>query len=105
MPPFHLRIRLFVIAILACCCLTCLGQISPEAVKDRSREQSREQIKSTPGSCLSLSQAALRPNPLLVRGFEGQSNRMPVRDPNLSSSGHHRTFMNNREQEPLPAGR
>jgi len=46
-----------------------------------------------------------RPNPLLARNFDGQSNRMPVRDPNLSSSGHHRTFMNNRDQEPLPAGR
>lgn len=46
-----------------------------------------------------------RPNPLLTRNFDGQSNRMPVKDPNLSSSGHHRTFMNNRDQEPLPAGR
>jgi hypothetical protein len=46
-----------------------------------------------------------RPNPLLVRDFDGQSKRMPVKDPNLSSSGHHRTFMNNRDQEPIPSGR
>jgi hypothetical protein len=43
-----------------------------------------------------------RPNPLLVRGFDGQSTRMPVRDPNLASSGRHRAFMDNREQEAVP---
>jgi len=43
-----------------------------------------------------------RPNPRLSRDFNGQSDRMPVRDPNLSPSGHHRSFMNTRDQEPLP---
>ncbi len=43
-----------------------------------------------------------RPNPLLARGFDGQSTRMAVRDPNLASSGRHRAFMNNREQETVP---
>jgi hypothetical protein len=46
-----------------------------------------------------------RPNPLLARDFDGSSKRMPVRDPNLAASGHHRAFMNNRDQEPLPGGR
>jgi hypothetical protein len=46
-----------------------------------------------------------RPNPRLLRDFNGQSDRMPVRDPNLTSSGHHRSFMNTREQEPLPAAK
>ena len=46
-----------------------------------------------------------RPNPRLLRDFNGQSDRMPVRDPNLASSGHHRSFMNTRDQEPLPAAK
>lgn len=46
-----------------------------------------------------------RPNPRLLRDFNGQSGRMPVRDPNLASSGHHRSFMNTREQEPLPSAK
>jgi hypothetical protein len=46
-----------------------------------------------------------RPNPLLARNFDGQSNRMPVKDPNLSASGRHRAFMNNREQEPTSEAR
>jgi hypothetical protein len=46
-----------------------------------------------------------RPNPRLLRDFNGQSDRMPVRDPNLSPSGHHRSFMNTRDQEPLPTAK
>ena len=46
-----------------------------------------------------------RPNPRLLRDFNGQSDRMPVRDPNLASSGHHRSFMNTRDQEPLPTAK
>jgi len=46
-----------------------------------------------------------KPNPRLLRDFNGQSDQMPVRDPNLSPAGHHRSFMNSREQEPLPAGK
>jgi hypothetical protein len=46
-----------------------------------------------------------RPNPRLLKSFNGQSDRMPVRDPNLASSGHHRSFMNTREQEPLPSAK
>jgi hypothetical protein len=44
-----------------------------------------------------------RPNPKLLRGWDAQSNRGPVRDPNLAPSGGRRGFMNSREQEPLPA--
>jgi hypothetical protein len=47
--------------------------------------------------------AKFRPNPKLLHGFDAQSNRKPVRDPNLAASGQHRGFMNSREQEPLPA--
>lgn len=43
-----------------------------------------------------------RPNPRLLRDFNGQSNRMPVRDPNLSGSGRHRSFMNSSDRETLP---
>ncbi len=43
-----------------------------------------------------------RPNPKLLQGFQGDSARPPVRDPNLHSGGHHRSFMNTRETEPLP---
>jgi hypothetical protein len=46
-----------------------------------------------------------RPNPRLLRDFNGQSDRMPVHDPNLSPSGHHRSFMNTRDQEPLPTAK
>lgn len=46
-----------------------------------------------------------RPNPRLLRDFNGQSDRTPVRDPNLSPSGHHRSFMNTRDQEPLPTAK
>jgi hypothetical protein len=44
-----------------------------------------------------------KPNPKLLRDFNGQSDRMPVRDPNLASSGRHRSFMNTSEKEELPA--
>jgi hypothetical protein len=44
-----------------------------------------------------------RPNPRLLRGFGSESNRRPIRDPNLVGSGSHRAFMNTREQEPLPS--
>ena len=43
-----------------------------------------------------------RPNPRLLRDFNGQSNRMPIRDPNLSGSGRHRSFMNSSDRETLP---
>ena len=46
-----------------------------------------------------------RPNPRLLRDFNGQSDRMPVHDTNLSPSGHHRSFMNTRDQEPLPTAK
>jgi hypothetical protein len=44
-----------------------------------------------------------RPNPKLLHDFNGQSDRMPVRDPNLVVSGRHRSFMNSRDKEELPA--
>ena len=44
-----------------------------------------------------------RPNPKLLRDFNGQSDRMPVRDPNLAPSGRQRSFMNSRDREELPA--
>jgi hypothetical protein len=44
-----------------------------------------------------------KPNPKLLRDFNGQSDRMPVRDPNLASTGHHRSFMNTQDRETLPA--
>jgi hypothetical protein len=43
-----------------------------------------------------------RPNPKLLRDFNGQSDRMPVHDPNLASSGRHRGFMNTSDREELP---
>ena len=43
-----------------------------------------------------------RPNPKLLPSFNGQSDRMPVRDPNLASSGRHRSFMNRNDREELP---
>ncbi len=42
-----------------------------------------------------------RPNPKLLRGFSGDQDRPPVRDPNLRPQGGHRAFMNSRDQEPL----
>jgi hypothetical protein len=42
-----------------------------------------------------------RPNPRLLHDFNGQSDRMPVRDPNLAGSGRHRTFMNTSDKEQL----
>lgn len=44
-----------------------------------------------------------RPNPRLLKDFNGQSDRMPVRDPNLASSGRHRSFMNRSDTQELPA--
>jgi hypothetical protein len=46
-----------------------------------------------------------KPNPKLLRGFNAQSSRMPVRDPNLSPNGRQRSFMNNEEKETLPAAK
>jgi len=43
-----------------------------------------------------------RPNPLLARGFSADQERGPVSDPNLRPQGGRRTFMNSRNQEPLP---
>lgn len=43
-----------------------------------------------------------RPNPRLVRGFGAEADRPPVRDPNLSAGGRHRSFMNSRDTEALP---
>jgi len=44
-----------------------------------------------------------RPNPLLARGFSAEQDRPPIGDPNLRSQGGHRSFMNTRDREPLPA--
>lgn len=46
-----------------------------------------------------------RPNPKLLRDFNAQSDRTPVRDPNLAGSGRHRSFMNSSDQEPLPSAK
>jgi hypothetical protein len=46
-----------------------------------------------------------RPNPRLLHGFDGQSTRRPVRDPNLVASGRHRSFMDTRDREPIPTKR
>jgi hypothetical protein len=46
-----------------------------------------------------------RPNPKLLKDFNGESSRPPVRDPNLASGGRHRSFMNSSDREPLPATR
>lgn len=43
-----------------------------------------------------------KPNPLLTRGFEADSSRPPVSDPNLRPQGGRRAFMNTRDQETLP---
>lgn len=42
-----------------------------------------------------------RPNPRLVKGFNGQTSSEPVHDPNLRGGGRRRSFMDTREQEPL----
>ncbi len=44
-----------------------------------------------------------RPNPVLARGFTGDTNRLAISDPNLSRQGGHRGSLNNREQETKPA--
>src|SRR5579863_6980779 len=44
-----------------------------------------------------------RPNPLLLRGFSAEQDRPPVNDPALHAHGGHRSFMNTRDQEALPA--
>jgi hypothetical protein len=44
-----------------------------------------------------------KPNPKLLRGFNAQSDRMPVRDPNLAPTGRHRAFMDRNEKEPVAA--
>ena len=43
-----------------------------------------------------------RPNPLLLRGFAGDTDKPAIRDPNLRSSGGHRGFMNSNNRETLP---
>jgi hypothetical protein len=43
-----------------------------------------------------------KPNPKLLYNFDGESDRMPVHDPNLKPSGRHRSFMNTRDRESLP---
>jgi len=45
-----------------------------------------------------------RPSPKLLRDFNGQSDRTPVRDPNLAGSGRHRSFMNTADKEQPQAG-
>ena len=40
-----------------------------------------------------------KPNPKLLRGFNGQTDRMPVRDPNLAPAGRQRSFMNSEDKE------
>jgi hypothetical protein len=40
-----------------------------------------------------------RANPRLLRGFAGDEERAPVRDPNLRPHGGHRSFMNSMETE------
>ncbi len=44
-----------------------------------------------------------RPNPRLLRGFQADADRPPVRDPNLTGGGRRRSFMNSSDREPLPA--
>ena len=44
-----------------------------------------------------------KPNPQLLHGFNGQTDQMPVRDPNLRASGRHRSFTDAREKETIPA--
>jgi hypothetical protein len=42
-----------------------------------------------------------RPNPALLRGFDAETSRRPIHDPNLKSQGAARSFMNTRDREPL----
>ena len=44
-----------------------------------------------------------KPNPKLVRGFNGEQEKPPIRDPNLRSQGAGRGFMNSLNREALPA--
>ncbi len=44
-----------------------------------------------------------KPNPKLVRGFNGEQDRPPINDPNLRSQGGRRAFMNSRDREALPS--
>ena len=44
-----------------------------------------------------------RPNPKLLRGFDAQAERPPVRDPNLTPTGRHRSFMDRKDAESVPA--
>ena len=44
-----------------------------------------------------------RPNPLLAGGFDAEESRPPGYDRNLNAEGRHRSFMNVRSQETLPA--
>jgi hypothetical protein len=43
-----------------------------------------------------------KPNPMLTRGFDAEESRPPVNDPNLKAQGGRRSFMNTRDQEPVP---
>jgi len=43
-----------------------------------------------------------RANPEPLRGFNGETSKPPVSDPNLRQQGGHRGFMNTRDQETLP---
>jgi hypothetical protein len=43
-----------------------------------------------------------KPNPKLLKGANSPSDRMLVQDPNLKSSGQHRSFMNDKDVEPAP---
>ena len=44
-----------------------------------------------------------RPNPVLAGGFDAEESRPPGYDRNLNAEGRHRSFMNARSQETLPA--
>jgi hypothetical protein len=44
-----------------------------------------------------------KPNPKLAQGFNSEQSRPPISDPNLSSQGSRRAFMNTRDQETRPA--
>ena len=46
-----------------------------------------------------------RPNPKLLRGFDAQAERPPVHDPNLAATGRHRSFMDRKDIEPVPAAK
>jgi hypothetical protein len=43
-----------------------------------------------------------RPNPKLLRGFNGETSKPPVSDLNLRRHGGHRGFMNSHDQQTLP---